>query len=483
MDDSEDISSRMSLSRREIARAGIGATAALGSAASLGQAPQQSGGATRRDIMSILDFGADPSGRNDSSAAFRRAFAELAGSELVIPPGRFLVERIGGLGPAGQKIVGRSRWNTVLASEAGGGSVFSNEVAARSTSAYHLISDLTIDLSGNDAIGIDLASTNCSTVQRVHFRGRPGVRRGIGLRFASPLDKGAYDNAVTDCSFEDLAIGIQWDSGANNNSVFNCRVINCGVGYHASPARTVDTPRVFGGRVEGCDVGLLEGSDCGAYFAIRFEDSAIADIRFTEKSINAAVWGGYTSTTRTAILHLEKATSPSIDGSDLGQIAVEESDARPKISTGRHVFAKAGKAPRPMPQRDFAMQFDDYALFRNQVGIEFATAVGAGSIVGMMATAGDTLSIPGFDRAKKAYATIEFGGGPAIRPLGDGQTDIGAPDRRYRSAHLSDGVHVGGRRVLGARQPAIANDASGSASANRINQILAALRQHGLIDG
>jgi hypothetical protein len=483
VDDSELERSRIALSRREIARVGIAAASALGSASSLGQTPQPSGGATRRDIMSILDFGADASGRNDSSAAFRRALAELAGSELVIPPGRYLVERLGGLGPAGQKVVGRSRWNTVLASEAGGGPIFGNEVAARSTSAYHLISDLTIDLNGNDAIGIDLASVNCSTVQRVHFRGRPGVRRGTGLRFAAPLDKGAYDNAVTDCSFEDLAIGIQWGSGANNNSVFNSRIINCGVGYHASPAGTVDTPRVFGGRVEGCDIGLLEGSDCGAYFAVRFEDSAIADIRFTENSVNAAIWGGYTATTRTAILDLEKAISPSIDASDLGQIAVEESDARPKISTGRHVFAKAGKAPRLLPQRDFAVQFDDYALFRNQVGLEFATAAGAGSIVGMTTTAGDTLSIPGFDRAKKAYTTIEFGGGPAIRPLGDGQTDIGAPGRQYRSAHLSDGVHVAGRRVVGPRQPAIADDTSGSVSATRINQILAALRRHGLIDG
>lgn len=475
------------MSRRHLAISGVGAAAALGAAQARSQSvarPAEApvAAAARGAILSVLDFGADPSGRNDSTAAFRRALNEAGGRELHIPAGRFLVQGLGGLGPAGQKLVGSSRWKTVLLSEAGAGPIFANEVASRSTSAFHLISDLTVDLNGNDAIAIELASTNCSTIQRVHFRGREGGGRGVGLRFAAPLDKGAYDNAVADCSFEQLAIAVQWDGGANNNSVFNCRIINCGVGLHAAPSRPVDTPRVFGGRVERCRIGLIEGSQCGAYFAIRFENNELADIRFTEKSANAGIWGGFSATTRLTLLDVEKASSPQIEASDLGHLSIEESDARPKLSTGRHVFAKAGKQPAVPPMRDFAAFFSDQIVLRNQVGVEFANPAGTGSMVGMVAMADGTLSIPGYDRATQQHVTINLGGGPAVRPLTDGGTDLGSSGRRYRAAHLAEGVYVGGQRVLRARQPGISNDPSRTPTAETINQVLTVLRHHGLIE-
>jgi hypothetical protein len=479
----DDFATPLAPLSRRAALTGIGAASVATSMRAEAQASSSANAAGHGAAVSIIDFGADPSGRNDSSAAFRRALREAGGGHVAVPQGRYLVERIAGLGPAGQKIVGESRFKTVFLSEAGGGPLFASEVSATGTSAFHLLSDFMIDLNGNDVVAIDLAGINCSTVQRVHIKGGSAQSaRGTGVRFAAPLRRGAYDNAVHDCSFEYLRRGVQWDSGANNNSLFNCRVSNCEIALHADPPGSVDTPRVFGGRVEGCGTGLVEGAHCGAYFAVRFEDNDEADIRFTERSVNAGVWGGLTADAALVLADLERARSPFVESSELGFLAIEESAARPKISTGRHVFAKAGKPPQVLPQRDFAAQFDDYVVFRNQTGIEFANSAKAGSIVGMLATGGDNLAIPGFDRSTRQYVTIELGGGPSIRPLKDATTDLGTKDARYRTLRLSDGIDVGGQAVIGARQPAVADDRSGTATAAKVNEILAVLRRHGLIE-
>jgi hypothetical protein len=472
------------LSRRQTI-AGIslaaGVTQDLRGASPSAAAPASARGASER--VSVLDFGADPTGRNDSSPAFRKALAELEGGHLFLPRGNYLVERIGGLGPAGQSIVGESRWKTVLSTEAGGGPLFASEVALRATSAFHRLSDFMVDLRGQETVAIDLASINCSTVQRVHFKGgSERLRRGTGVRFAAPLNRGAYDNTVFDCSFEYLQHAIEWGSGANNNAVYNCRVSNCTVGYHAAPAEPLDTPRVFGGRVEACDFGLLEGAEMGAYFSVRFEDSRYADVRFTRASRHASFWGGLTATTRLVLMDLELATSPSIDSGDLGYIAIEESAAQPRVSTGRHVFGKVGKPPNPHPHLDYAAFFADYVLLGSGAALEFANPAGDDRIVGMLTDGQGELSIPGYDRKGKVYGSINFGGGPAIRPLHHGVTDLGTAARGYKALHVADGVFVGGKRVLGPRQPGIADDPADTVTARKINRILAVLRRMGMIE-
>jgi hypothetical protein len=479
------LSRRQTLSTLGVATASVGGfvvgTESAQSHPDSSAAWQQRGPSGER--VSILDFGPDPTGRNDSSAAFRRALAQLGGGQLFVPRGRYLVERLGVLGAAGQQIVGESRWKTVFATERGGGPLFHSEVAGSGTSAFHLLSDFMIDLGGSDATAVDLASINCTTIQRIHFKGGSNlVRRGTGVRFAAPLQSGAYDNAVYDCSFEYLETGVLWDSGANNNAIFNCRIINCVTGLHAAPARPVDTPRVFGGRVEGCDIGLLEGAEFGGYFSVRFEASNRADVQFTERSRHAGIWGGMTSTTRLAIVDFEKATSPSIDSGSLGYLHVEETPSRPKVSTGRHAFAGPGKAPANLPEGDYAAHFGGDLLVGDGASIAVANAETGGFIVAMAAEAANEFSIPAYDRAARAYATINFGGGPAIRPLANGVTDIGAVGRAYKATHLTDGVYVAGQRVVGKRQPPIADESGGTATAGKVNQILAALRRFGLIE-
>lgn len=433
--------------------------------------------------VSVLDFDVDPKGRNDSTAGFARALRQLGGGTLFVPNGTYLVERLGELGPAGQQIVGESRWRSILRSEAGAAPVFFSAVARQGTSAFHLISDLTVDLNGQGGVAFDLASINASTIQRVHVTGG-GARpyRGIGVRFAAPLQRGAYDNALYDCTFEYLDRAIVWETGANANSVFNCRVNNCRVGFDCGPAGEVDTPRIFGGRVEGCDIGLIEGSSYGGYFALRFEDNRSADIVFTERSIHAAVWGGLTATSRLVLKDLDRATSPRIESADLGDISLEENPSRPRISSGRHVFGAAGKRPAIHPRPDYAAYFADYALFRNGIGVEFSNTAGDHSISGMAADAQGRLVIGGYDRKSGVYATVVLGGGDSVEPVSAARTDLGAPARPWKAIHLDQGVFAAGKQVLGRRGAAIADDRSGAANSATVNQILAALRRHGLIE-
>lgn len=435
------------------------------------------------DRISVLDFDVDPTGRNDSSAGFRRAIEQVGAAQIFVPRGAYLVQDLPLLGGAGVQVVGDSRWRTVLRSERGAGALFRNQVADSGTSAFHLLSDFTIDLNGNDRVAIDLASINASTIQRVHFiGGSAGRRSGVGVRFAAPLEKGAYDNALYDCTFEYLDRGVVFDSAANANSAYNCRILNCRIGYDAAPAREVDTPRIFGGRVEGCDIGLREGASFGAYFAVRFEDSGIADVEFTPRSANAAFWGGYTATTALAVKGLNQATSPSIEAADFGNVQVDESTDRARISTGRHVLAKPGKPPAPFAGQDYAAYFHDPVIFRNNVAVEFAAPDGAGRIIGLHADHHGGLTLSGFDRTAGGHVTITLGGGAAVQPIRHATTDLGTASLAYRTLHVSNGLTVGGKKMLSQRQPAIADDRTRAVNSATLNEILGALRRLGLIE-
>lgn len=432
------------VSRRSVAGLALGGavSAAAISAGSRAQSTTASGGAAignrpEGQYIPLLDFDVDPSGRNDSSEGFRRALAEAQGKRLFVPTGTFLVAGLGGLAAAGSQIVGASRWKTILRTENGAGPIFANGSAMRGTSAFTLVRDLQLDLNGTDGVAIDLASVNASTIQRVHVRGGfgAGEMRGTGVRFAAPLRKGAYDNALYDCSFEYLDRAVAWEVGANSNSVFNCRLSNCRIGYDTAPGGSLDTPKVFGGRVERCHVGLREGASQGAYFAVRFEDNREADVEFTAASVNAAIFGGHTASSDVVLKNIELASSPSVESSDLGFRAIEESPSRPKVSTGRHVFGKAGKAPDVVPGVDYAAYFADPVVL-----------------------------------------------GSHLRPADGVSPALGTERAPFSHVSLRKGVLIDGSQVVGPRRPAIEPDETGSANSRTVNQILDVLRSHGLIE-
>lgn len=128
---------------------------------------------------------------------------------------------------------------------------------------------------------------------------------------------------MQDCAGQSLAIGVEWASGANLNHVFASEWIACDYGYYvykgtAPGAVPPDTPRVIGGRVEGCNIGILEAGQQG-YYLIRFESSNTADIEWATDSSNAVFSEGCT-TASSAIIHKNRnlATNPRILSVDLG---------------------------------------------------------------------------------------------------------------------------------------------------------------------
>lgn len=453
----------------------------------------RSDGARRRTVSeklaeraSLLDFDVDPSGRNDSTFGFRAAMEAVGAGELFVPPGRYLVGNLGLLGRAGRRIVGASRWESILLTERGGGPLFANEASASGSSAFHTLSDLMIDLNGEEITAIDLAGINASSIERIHFRGADGRSpRGVGVRFAAPIGKGAYDNVVRDCSFEFLRSAVKWAEGANNNAVFSCRINNCEIGFDIAPDGRVDTPRVFGGRVEACRIGLLEGAQQGCYYGIRFEGNSEADIAFTKGSENAGFWGGATAASEIAVRNVELAGSPRIDSSDLGQWAIEENTSRPKTSTGRHVFGPAGKAPPVHPARDYAAYFSNYVLLGQNASIEFADtsdgAVAESRIQGLGLNENGTLVVSAYSRKSQSYGAVEIGGGPSVHPIKDATTTLGTTNTGFKGVYLTDGVYVNGTRVVRSQAPAIPPHRSGSDLADKVNAVLGVLEYHGLI--
>lgn len=381
----------------------------------------------------VTDFGADPSGKADSTNAFMEALSSPQVSEVFIPNGVFRISSLPVLGWAGKRMVGASRWKSVLLVDRCSGPFIYSREADLGTSAFHQFSDFLIDLSGSDRVAVDLASINASTFSRIHIRGKNRV--GTGVRFAAPLKKGAYDNAIYDCSFEQLDRAVSWEDGANTNSLYNPRALNCRIAFDTTVFGVVDTPRIFGGRCELCDIGLREGAQQGSYFGVRFERNALADIEFTESSLNASFFGGATSASNLVIKDMETANSPSILASDLGHLQIEENASRPRISTGRHIFGKTGKSPAFPRGGEYSAFFSDPVIFGDDVVPEISA-----------------------------------------------QTNLGTYRKQFGTAHFAEEIRIGGKKVVSHRQSSIADDRSNSQNSDKVNQILATLRAHGLIE-
>lgn len=310
---------------------------------------------------------------------------------------------------------------------------------------------------------------------------------GVGVKFDAPLRSGAYNNRVDGCQFQHVAIGVDWGEGANLNAVAFSECIVCATGFSPYQSATgvdgVDAPSIFGGRVEGCGVGIKEGASAGGYFNVRFESSYVSDIKFHATSLYPFFSGGYTASSAAILTDLSLATSPNLNSSELGYHQYETSTSRPKLISGRQTFAAAGQVPASHSQTTYSVYFQDYALFRNGVPVEFSNAAADNRIIGMSSNGSDELQISGYDRKVAAFRPINMGGtNGAVRPGSDNTQPLGGATRRWSTVYTgSGGLRVNDIRVVQAQQAAIADDASGAANQATVNSILAALRAHGLI--
>ena len=269
----------------------------------------------------VLRYRADPGGVRNSSAAFQSAL-DLNGS-VFVPRGRYRIRHVS-LDASGRAIRGESRYETVLepwvdSGTPRGAPMFHFKSRAKSTSYGHLFENLAFHFfaagqreeSITNAVGIDLGAVNNTIVRGCRFQGRQSSgTNGIGVIFASPRSRGSYANAVVDCDFSYCETGVRFDAGANNNLIVGGEICNCGVGVDAAPptGERLDTPRIYGTRIENCNVGLKERAKQGMYFGIRFEDNRHADVEFLAGSLQPHFFGGHTASSKTPFLNPQLAS-------------------------------------------------------------------------------------------------------------------------------------------------------------------------------
>ena len=435
---------------------------------------------------SVMNFGAVGDGSADDTRAFVQAMAAYAGRQVFLPPDRrYRLGAVGGLGPAGAGLTGVAGYNTIVSPLRGfAGSIFYNPHAGSIGSAYGLIRDLRFDLLGQDCTAIDLSHCDTWVVERVNGRGGSSraAAAGVMVRFGAPSNSSSYNNVVRDCGAEYFSTAVAFGANANQNRIDGGTFTNNGVAVDCAPDGSLARPQILGARIEGNGIGVREGAQGGAYLAY-FEDNRIGDLSFTGQSSGAVILPGTTSaTTRDPLHNIALARDARCLSFDLGYRDEESQPSRPAFEQRRQIRTAPGAEATPsFPAGDFTDLFMQPVWLGNEVSLESVNASNDGSVMLMRCNSAGQLELMSYDRKIGGQNTVNIGGGPSVRPLGTGVTNLGDDERRFRTANLSGGVHVAGHQVLGPQRPAIA-DATGPIDVVRqLNAALECLRAHGLI--
>lgn len=373
------------------------------------------------DTVDLRDWnGLDLTGNNDNTSIVMAAATEVGQGRLWVPKGRFLVSSLPLLHFAGIQIVGESKWLTIfqlpeLIDEVLTGSLFHNAAAA--TSSHVKIENMLIDLRGQDVAAIDANNLGDSIFENIHIIGGPNKAgaAGVGVLFRSTLESSSYTNAARSVSGEYLERGIAWDAGGNENGAHDCRMNNCIIGFDMLPGSNyVDTPTVFGGRVEGCDIGLRDGAINTSLFGLRFENSTVADVEFHAGQENSTYLGCYTAASETVFKDQNLSNGVFVRGGRFPQVILNPDVSNPPLSSGRHTFAPAGVSPTTSSAgTGYAAFFQGEARIKYSGTIEFENYNEGGSPNGTVLFANiDTnrrISIPGYDRVAGVYRRIFVG--------------------------------------------------------------------------
>jgi Pectate lyase superfamily protein/F5/8 type C domain len=178
-------------------------------------APQPAGS------ISVLSFGADPTGQTDSTTAIQNAInaGSAAGKAVYIPAGNYLVTAH--LIVNNVTLTGAGEWYSVLAGNGVG--VFGNLPPSPSTdvhlSNFAIFGDVTARVDSEDFMGIG-GGLQDSTISNVWIQ---HVQAGIWMT-------GPFNNLqISNVRIQDtVADGINFDGGITNSSVTNTYIRNTG---------------------------------------------------------------------------------------------------------------------------------------------------------------------------------------------------------------------------------------------------------------
>jgi hypothetical protein len=192
-----------------------------------------------QDFVSITDFGADPTGTNDSKAAIQAALN--TGKAVLVPSGTFRVLSTLAVAAHGQKLYGLG--NASILKDETGASNFINVSAKNDVT----ISDLKVDASVGSAAGIAIQSGSKNVVvENVYFY-KGGQR--VWLFTCGTV-------RVINCTFEETGYGVIQQVGHSSSDVLvsNNTAINVGSDFvEANCAGTPSFNWVVSNNVyEGC---------------------------------------------------------------------------------------------------------------------------------------------------------------------------------------------------------------------------------------
>lgn len=401
----------------------------------------------------VLQFGAN--NRDDSSVDSASAFIDATtfkpGVATYVPAGVYHCSQIDRLGYAGTAFYGAGRFASIIKPARGlrdGEAIFCHtnprSRGRPGSSAFGFLRDIGFDLRGRNCGAVDLSSCTNFDVSSVWIVGASNAASaaGYGIRFAAPLNYGAYANSVRDCSLNFLERGLWFDTGGNANNVWGGECIGCATGIDAAPpGGHVDRVRVVGVRIEGCRTGIREGSDRAFYYAIGFEENAV-DIDVLEGSKRPTIIGAYTATSPVGVRRLTNAASPVVIAPDLGTVISETSVSRPVRNEGNTIFTPAGSGyDWTPPNVGYSGAFAGMALLKHGAALESENAAADSSVIGLRVNSADEIEILGYDRKSGTYGVVNIGGGPSVRPLTPGTTALGDEARPWDGGHIFGVIH------------------------------------------
>ena len=402
--------------------------------------------------VNVKDFGATGDGSTDDTAAIQAAIDEAGGGGVFVPNGTYIVSNIGKLNAAGLVLIGESQFKTIFKVKSGTtGSILSNTNSAAGTTAFHEIQSIFFNLNAQNVTAIDFSSVNNTRVVNCYFKGGTDFASatGTGVKFAAPLDTGSYSNSIMDCTFHNLSKGAFFDTGGNHQNIYGGEFLSCTTAIDTQPSSgTVDTPRVFGSRIEGCGTGINEGAIQGMYFGVRFENQSVTDVNFTTDSDQPSFFGGLTAVTSTSFTNISNADSPMVLAEDLGKKIISSSASRPFLIGARTTFAATGNTPdTSSAATDYSVYFQDYALLGNNIPLESANNADTGRIIITQVNSSDEVVVSGFDRPSSTYKNVNIGGGAYVRPISNGTVSLGETSKKWSNVvseqlQIEDGVSI-----------------------------------------
>ncbi len=284
---------------------GLGSTAPGKGAALVGFKQAGTGAVSRnvqdklREFVSVLDFGADPTGVSDSTSAIQAALT--ASGRVYLPEGVYRVNAVSGIVlRTGNHIVGAGKNKTILVADAGGGSggelvsytrgsiikrAFTPGVANAYVNECYL-ADFAVVMTHPLAsvtttaiqIGIDLRNITRSIVERVHVGNIPPIGGPVAQRaFSGNHMVQGYGIVLGNVSSGDIAY-----CGGEVNTLRDCSVWGAYKLIVIDDANLSPSSAALASTVDNCDLQaghhvLVQESQFCTGVSIR--DNVLQDVR------------------------------------------------------------------------------------------------------------------------------------------------------------------------------------------------------------